>query len=66
MELHHKLVESTEDGDLMFALDTEVWIRKRHNPKKHRQSKRNGLPMTNTDISKVAQAGLQYPNNLSL
>lgn len=36
MELHHKLVEALEDGDLMLALDADSWLRKRQ-----RQQKKN-------------------------
>lgn len=30
MELDHKLIESTEDGDLMLALDADALLRKSH------------------------------------
>lgn len=29
VELDHKLIESTEDGDLVFALDADSWSRKK-------------------------------------
>lgn len=29
VELDHKLIESTEDGDLMLALDADSWSRKK-------------------------------------
>lgn len=33
MELDHELVESTEDGDLVLALNADVWLRKRSQAK---------------------------------
>lgn len=33
MELDHKLIESTEDGDLVLALNADGWFRKRQQQK---------------------------------
>lgn len=41
VELHHKLIEALEDGDLMLALDANSWLRKRQrqqNKTKHSDS----------------------------
>lgn len=39
MELHHKLIQSTEDGDLMLALNADRWI-KGNNSRKQTSTKR--------------------------
>lgn len=37
MELDHKLVESTEDGDLMLALNADSWVKENDQHKKQQQ-----------------------------
>lgn len=52
MELHYKLVESAEDGDLVFALNAESWVKEKD--RRHRRftltsnnSRREQPPLTN-------------------
>lgn len=39
MELDHKLIESTEDGDLMLALNADTLLRKSHTQKQNQHKR---------------------------
>lgn len=39
MELHDKLIESAEDGDLVLALNADSWLRKRQQQKNKQQDR---------------------------
>ncbi len=41
MELDHKLIESTEDGDFVFTLNADGWLRKRQQQKNKQQETQN-------------------------
>lgn len=53
MEFDHKLVESTEDGDLVLALDADGWIKENHRHKKEQpEAQKPSLNATTTSVSR--------------
>lgn len=65
MELDHKLIESTEDGDLVLALNADGWLRKRQH-KEHEQQKRQGMETISHTLVSVTKMMLLWLNSLCL